>query len=395
MTEFLVLQTAATEASIREGLLAELGAAAATPVFWIQLGAIVLATVIVYTLSSRLLAAWVGAAGDDAEQAGVRNRAANVLRRVTLIALIVGAALIAIQVSGIAADTALHTAGALLLTWLATSGVRIAVIVVVAHVALDLLRALVHRIKLPPELSGQARAETRAKTIRALLDGTLKVLVWTVVFFVILGELGVNIAPLLAGAGIAGLAIGFGAQSLVKDVITGFFVLAEDQYGVGDVVRIGDLAGLVERVTLRTTILRDLEGRVHVIPNGEITKVTVFTKEWSRALIDVEVAYKENLDFVIQTIREVGERIAREHADLVTAGPDILGVESLGSHGVTVRLLFQTKPITQWTVMRAFRKAIKDEFDRRGIEIPFPQTSVWMRGGPGDQIALEPPEAGE
>jgi small conductance mechanosensitive channel len=395
MTDFLVLQAAAAQETRVRPLLEELTAAAATPAFWIQLGAVVLAAAVAYTLANRLLKAWVASAGDDAEQVRVRQRAANVLRQVTLIALAVSGALIAVQVSGVATDTALHTSGALLLTWLATSGVRIAIIIVVAHVALDLLRALVHKIQLPAELVGQARAETRAKTIRSLLDGTLRVLVWLIVFFVVLGELGVNIAPLLAGAGIAGLAIGFGAQSLVKDVITGFFILAEDQYGVGDVVRIGDLAGLVEKITLRTTILRDLEGRVHVIPNGEVNKVTVFTKEWSRALIDVEVAYKENLDFVIQTIREVGERIANEHSDLVTAGPDILGVESLGSHGVTVRLLFQTKPITQWTVMRAFRKAIKDEFDRRGIEIPFPQTSVWMRGGPGDQIALEPPDRTE
>lgn len=391
MNSLLVLQAAAGPELAPVSMLPHLGLAVRSPLIWIQIGAVLLAAAVAYAITSRLLGAWVAAAGQEADQVRVRMRAAGVLRRLTLAALVVGGSLVAIRISGVAPDTALHAAGYALLNWLSTSGVRIAVIIVIAFVALDLIRALIHKIQLPPDLVGQQRAQTRAKTIRTLLDGILRALVWVVVFFVVLDEVGLNIVPLLAGAGIVGLAIGFGAQSLVRDVITGFFVLAEDQYGVGDVVKIGDLSGLVERITLRTTILRDLEGRVHVIPNGEVTKVTIFTKEWSRALIDVAVAYKENLDFVIQTIREVGERIAKDHTDLVTAGPDILGVESLGSHGVTIRVLFQTKPITQWTVMRAFRKAIKEEFERRGIEIPFPQTAVWMRGGEGLQVAIQPP----
>ncbi|MBI4474211.1 MAG: mechanosensitive ion channel family protein [Acidobacteria bacterium] len=182
-------------------------------------------------------------------------------------------------------------------------------------------------------------------------------------------ELGFNIAPILASAGIVGLAVGFGAQSLVKDVISGFFILLEDQYGVGDVIKTGDLSGVVERMTLRATVLRNLEGQVHVIPNGNIHTVTVMTKEWARAVLDVTVPHKEELSRVFDVLQKVGSRLAQEWPDRVLDQPTILGVEKLDESGVTVRSIVKTPPFKQADVMREWRRRVKDEFDSAGVEL--------------------------
>jgi len=199
--------------------------------------------------------------------------------------------------------------------------------------------------------------------------------------FMILKEVGVDIAPLLAGVGIAGLAIGFGAQTLVKDFLTGFFILMENQYRVGDVVKIGDHAGLVEKIKLRTTVLRDLEGIVHIIPNGEVQSVRNMTYEWSRVVLDIGVAYKEDVDKVIQVLKDVGKKMRQEepYSQFMLEDPQILGVDNFGDSAVTIKMLAKTCPLKQWDVGREMKRRIKHAFDKEGIEIPFPQRTVYIR----------------
>ncbi|MFQ5875031.1 MAG: mechanosensitive ion channel family protein, partial [Dehalococcoidia bacterium] len=205
----------------------------------------------------------------------------------------------------------------------------------------------------------------------------------------ILGQLGLQIGPILAGVGIIGLAVGFGAQSLVKDVINGFFLLLENRYRVGDVIRAAGVAGRVESITLRVTTLRDLEGRVHVIPNGQIETLTNFTKDWSRALLDIGVAYKEDVDEVMAVLREVSEELRQDEGfkEFIVEPLTILGVEAFGDSEVTIRMFFTTQPLKQWDVAREFRRRVKKAFDEQGIEIPFPHRTIYM-GVPEDQGRL-------
>jgi small conductance mechanosensitive channel len=196
----------------------------------------------------------------------------------------------------------------------------------------------------------------------------------------IVAECGIAIGPLLAGAGIAGLAVGFGAQSLVKDVISGFFIILEDQIRVGDVVTIAGASGMVEAISLRTIRLRDVEGRVHVVPNGLIEVATNFTREWSRALVEIGVAYKEDVDRVINVLKEVGEdlRSDPDFKDLILEPMTVQGLDSFGDSSVNIRIFFKTLPIKQWDVAREFRKRVKKAFDQQGISIPFPHRTIYM-----------------
>lgn len=258
--------------------------------------------------------------------------------------------------------------------------IRIGGMILIALVVLKLMDSALKRLRLliPSDSIGVPRVQQRAETLRHIIRSVSKGMLIVVLLLTISSELGFDIAPILASAGIVGLAVGFGAQSLVRDVISGFFILFEDQFGVGDVIRVGEHSGMVEQMTLRATVLRNLEGQVHVIPNGSIQTVTVLTKEWSRALVDVTVSYKENLDDVFQVLDSIGERLRQDWPDRVLERPTILGVEELGTEGVKIRLIVKTPPLKQWEVMREWRKRIKDEFDRRGIEVPLPQRMVWV-----------------
>lgn len=250
--------------------------------------------------------------------------------------------------------------------------VRIAWILVIGFFILKVIDSALARLRLLIPSSGVigvARVEQRAETLRHIVRGVSKGILIVVVVLTISSELGFDIGPVLASAGIVGLAIGFGAQSLVKDVISGFFILLEDQYGVGDVVKIENLSGVVERMTLRATVLRNLEGQVHVIPNGNIHTVTVLTKEWARAVVDVTVPHKEDLTNVFQVLQRVGLRLAQDMPQQVLEQPAILGVEKLDDSGVTVRVVVKTPPLKQFEVMREWRRRIKEEFDRAGIDL--------------------------
>jgi moderate conductance mechanosensitive channel len=227
-------------------------------------------------------------------------------------------------------------------------------------------------------LRGQQRIEALATVLRSIVS----FVVWLIASLLVLGELGVNLGPLLAGAGILGVAIGFGSQTLVRDFLSGFFILVEDQFGVGDIVDVETgISGVVEAVSLRTTRLRSVDGTVWHVPNGEIRRVGNMSQHWSRALLDVEVAYATDLEHARAVIKRVADELWRE-SEHVLEEPDLWGVEDLGAHAVKIRLVVKTTPSEQWSISRTLRERIKAAFDEEGIEIPFPQQTVWHRPDP-------------
>lgn len=227
----------------------------------------------------------------------------------------------------------------------------------------------------PPE-----EVKQRADTLSHFLVRTVVVIIWVVAAFMMLAEIGISITPLLAAAGVIGVAVGFGAQSLIRDVIAGFFVIMEDQYAIGDVVKIAGIIGLVEDISIRKTVLRDLDGIVHVVPNGEARTTSNYTKEWSRVNLNISVAYGEDLDHVIAVINRVSQEMAEEEywRPLILNVPKVLRVDDLGTHGIEIKILGETKPIYQWEAMGELRKRIKKAFDQEGIEIPWPHLKLYF-----------------
>ncbi|MGQ0562996.1 MAG: mechanosensitive ion channel family protein, partial [Gemmatimonadota bacterium] len=250
-------------------------------------------------------------------------------------------------------------------------------ILVYQFVKLVLKRLLAREIEEEDPLVRRLK-EQRVQTLGGLFTNVLLIVMVTVTALTIL-DVFINIGPLLASVSVIGLAISFGAQSLVKDVISGTFMLIEGQFGIGDVVRVGDTAGMVEKITLRTTILRDLHGVVHIIPNGEITRVSNLTKTWSRAVIDVSVAYRVDIDAAIDTLKQLAAEFQADPdwAPLLVEPPEVPGVESLGDSGVVVRVTAKTLPLKQWDVARELRRRIKKRFEAEGIEIPFPHLTFY------------------
>jgi small conductance mechanosensitive channel len=238
-------------------------------------------------------------------------------------------------------------------------------------------------VVIPPERS--LRAASRAQTIGSVLRSLSTAVVYTIAFITVLGELGLNLGPLVASAGIAGVAVGFGAQSLVKDFLAGVFMLVEDQYGVGDIIDAGEAKGTVEAVGLRTTRLRDVEGTVWYIPNGQITRIGNKSQEWARALLDVSVAYDTNLRQAEAIIKDVADSMWHDAqwSTRLLEEPEIWGVENLGADGIDIRLVIKTRPSEQFKVMRELRTRLKERFDDERIEIPFPQRTMWVRNADG------------
>ena len=274
----------------------------------------------------------------------------------------------------------LATWGRSLVAWLGGKGVAGGAVLLATWTAYRLVHLLLRSLPLPETEGELTRQAVRAKTLRNVSESALKVAVVTVGGLLFLSNLGLNVTALLAGAGVAGLALSFAAQNLIRDFINGFFILLEDQYGVGDIVKVGDLAGVVEKFNLRLTVLRDLEGKAHFIPNSQIQQVTVFTQEWSRAVVDVGVAYKEDVDRVLAIFRDEAERFFQdpEWQDKLTNPPEVLGVENLADSAVVIRTLFGTKPAQQWAVAREFRRRIKKRLDQEGVEIPFPHRTLYF-----------------
>jgi moderate conductance mechanosensitive channel len=270
-----------------------------------------------------------------------------------------------------------------------TSGLRVVFIAALLSVGLWLFRIASRRLQSILEGAAPSPEEAkRASTLTQVLRDVVVIAAVTVAGMLILAELGIDIKPILAAAGIGGLAIGFGAQSVVKDLISGFFLLLENQVRVGDVVVLGGTGGLVEAITLRTMVLRDLAGNVHIIPHGGVARVTNMTKDYSRYVFDVGAAYREDPDEVMQVLQEIGDELQRDSA----FGPDILGslemlgVDKLDESAVIIKCRIMTKPIQQWRIAREMNRRIKKTFDARGIEIPFPHRTLYW-GVPKDGAA--------
>ncbi|MFW6198442.1 MAG: mechanosensitive ion channel family protein, partial [Acidobacteriota bacterium] len=241
---------------------------------------------------------------------------------------------------------------------------------------------------------GPTEGEKRVRTLGNVVRYTVTLLAVIVVVVTILAEVGIELAPLLATAGVAGIVIGLGAQNLVRDWIAGVFVLLENQYAVGDVVQIGGTSGpigTVERITLRMTQMRDIHGNVHFVPNGEVRIATNMTKEWSKALLDVGVAYKEDVDRVMEVLRGVGDEMAEDETwgQRLLEPLAVLGVQQFADSAVLIRISFKTLPLQQWEVARELRRRIKIRFDEEGIEIPFPHRTLYVGTGEAGTLRVD------
>ncbi|HHW20472.1 MAG TPA: mechanosensitive ion channel family protein [Thermodesulfovibrio thiophilus] len=266
----------------------------------------------------------------------------------------------------------LHIIVILILTWLA---LRLA-----KRISAGLIRLIIRQ-------KDDEEFQKRTKTLGNIVRYALISIIVAISGITVLREVGIDIGPILATAGIGGLAIGFGAQSLVKDVISGFFILMEDQIRVGDVVEIGGKSGSVEKINLKTTVLRDLAGNVHYIPNGQISVVTNMTKEYSRYVFEIGVAYKEDVDEVMEIIKKIDEemRYDPEFKDDILEPIEVLGVDQFADSAVIIKARTTTLPVKQWRVAREFNRRIKKRFDELKIEIPFPHVTVYMGEGKDGQ----------
>lgn len=284
---------------------------------------------------------------------------------------------------------------------LISPGMSIVLILVVAGILSSIMRRLIERIvarmkdpTMAPtrrlrkrvgvpvsEIEADLRRAQRADALGALATSVVKVVIWSLAIVMALGEVGVQLGPLIAGAGIVGVALGFGAQDLVKDFLSGVFMLIEDQYGVGDIVDAGEAIGVVEGISLRSTRIRDVDGTLWHVPNGEIRRVGNMSQDWARALLDVGVAYGTDIDAASDILERVAVEMAHEeqYQELFIEDPEVWGIQALGSDSVDIRLVIKVLPGQQWAVMRELRGRIKKALDTAGIEIPFPQRTVWLR----------------
>lgn len=273
---------------------------------------------------------------------------------------------------------------------------KVVVVLAMAMIAWNLVGTATGRIVVEDEFN---RRSVRVQTLKGVTESTLKVIIVVVSAIAMLQTLGVNATSLLAGVSILGVAVGFGAQSLVRDVFTGFFILLEDQYGVGDVIAVGtgQLSGTVERLNLRVTALRALDGTVHIIPNGQIQTVSVSSKDWSRVVATVDVTYNADVDEALRVLDAVSQELYRDPAwdDHFLDAPEIQGVTALAPDGVTLRALFKVLPKSQYALGREFNRRIKIAMDQAGIEIPSPQRSVTFASGPLEVKLARPGEGAQ
>jgi small-conductance mechanosensitive channel len=277
--------------------------------------------------------------------------------------------------------------------WFITSGLKIFLIVLFTLLLVKGIKIIIDRIFHSVQKGKRRRDDVEFKkrldTLKSVVRYLFSILLFIVAISMLLRELGIDIGPILAAAGVLGLAVGFGAQSLVKDLISGFFILLEDQIRVGDVVEVAGKSGLVENVNLKMTILRDLAGNVHFVPNGEISVVTNMTKGYSRYLFNIGVAYREDVDEVMDVIRLVDEEM-RNDPDFMSdilEPIEILGLDEFADSALIIKARTKTKPIKQWRVAREFNRRLKKKFDERNIEIPFPHTTLYFGKDKDDQSA--------
>lgn len=279
--------------------------------------------------------------------------------------------------------------------------IRIPAIIVAAFIATRIIRilfrkakvALVERIKKTDVSLPEIEIDKRADTIRSILRKVATTIIWIIAGLMVLDELGFDPKPFLAGAGIVGLAVGFGAQNLVRDVISGFFIILENQIRVGDVAILNGTGGLVEAVNLRTTVLRGLDGTVHVFPNGTINSLSNMTREYSYYVFDIGVAYKEDVDRVMFIVKEIGDEMLKDEnfKDAIVDPLEILGVDQFADSAIIIKARIKTLPIKQWAVGREMNRRIKIRFDAENIEIPFPHRTFYFgEASPPFSLKMEP-----
>ncbi len=270
--------------------------------------------------------------------------------------------------------------------WMITELPGLLFILILLFIALRVVRFVVKRVRKglisqvdKKEDTEAAEVEKRIRTITSMIQGTLLFIIWLVFLMLALQKIGIEIGPILAAAGIVGLAVGFGAQELVRDFFSGFFIILENRVRTGDVAIVNGTGGLVEKIALRTITLRDFSGTVHVFQNGKISTLSNMTMGWSAMVFDIGVAYKENLDRVMEIMKEVGESLKKdkEIGQHILEPIEIFGVEEFGDSAIVIKARLKTKPIQQWTVGREYRGRLKKAFDANRIEIPFPHTTVY------------------
>ncbi len=284
--------------------------------------------------------------------------------------------------------------------WAVSQLPAILVLILITFIVLRLSKFLIKRLKRiiikrleDKEEPKSVESAKRIETLLNILKGIINITIWTIFIIILLSKLGLNIGPILAGAGIVGLAVGFGAQELVRDFISGFFMLLENQIRKGDVAIINGTGGLVENVKLRTVTLRDLSGTTHIFQNGKINSLSNMTKEWSAMVFDIGVAYKEDTDQVTKIIQAVGEEMLNdpEYKDKILEPLEIFGVDKFADSAVIIKARFKTAPIMQWTVGREYLRRLKKAFDHEGIEIPFPHTTLYW-GENANSLDINVPE---
>lgn len=256
--------------------------------------------------------------------------------------------------------------------------VKILLIYVIGRMARKVANKTIERIFRERERSPLKWDERRTATIGKLSNNIVNYTINFIVILMILSQIGVELMPLLAGAGVVGLAVGFGAQNLVKDVISGFFIIFEDQFGVGDVIQVGNFKGTVEQIGLRVTRIRSWTGEVNTIPNGSIMEVTNFSVHNSMAVVDISIAYEENIDQAVSAIQETADQIFGKNEDVVQR-PQVLGVQSLGASEVVIRVVCECKPVSNFGIERQLKAEIKKRLDELGIEIPYPKQVTYQR----------------
>lgn len=266
--------------------------------------------------------------------------------------------------------------------WLSSRGLKIVGILVAAwlikKVSQKIIEKAIRKIVISNHFLSREAEKKREDTLIRILNGGIAILIWVIALMMVLSELGIAVGPLLAAAGIAGLAFGFGGQYLIRDLIAGLFIIIENQYRIGDVVCFDGTCGLVEDISLRMTTLRDLDGTVHHIPHGEIKKVSNLSKHFARVNLNIGVSYSANLERVIEVVNRVGRELTADPAwkDIILKPPQFLRVDDFGDSAIIIKILGETKPLKQWDVTGELRKRIKIAFDKNGIEIPFPQRVI-------------------
>jgi moderate conductance mechanosensitive channel len=351
---------------------------------WLQSNALGLTVIVLVTLAvlkvaavlNRRLCAKLFEGKPDEDSQKLAHTVTRAVHWVLTIAILAAALSVLLNDVGVNMERVFNRA----LDWVVSNGLGIAIILALTFVALKVAGLLA--AKLVAFLSRDERdheSKKRADTLSQVIRWVLRTGILLVAAVMLLGQLGVQIGPVIAAAGVVGLAVGFGAQNLVQDVISGFFLLLEDQVRVGDVVQLGDKGGLVEKITLRMVILRDFNGSVHYVRNGKIDVVTNMTKEYSQYVFDIGVAYREDTDEVTKVIEAVGKDLQDDPAfkDDILAPVEVVGVDKFADSAVILKARFKTKPIKQWRVGREFNRRLKKRFDELNIEIPFPHITLY------------------